>query len=213
MKTLSTISLGAFVLATASPVMAEETVEKTFAFEDFSEVAFKGVFDVEISVGGEAYSVQLDGPEEEMDRVSVALDGDQLSFDQSRKKGGGDRKGVDITITMPALNAVTVAGVAEVEVTGIAAEAFSAKLSGVGDVSLEGTCETMDAKVAGVGELDAEKLECSTVDVQVSGVGSAAVFASEDVKARVSGIGEITVYGNPTSVEDKSGFFGSVDIK
>ncbi|MEO1014456.1 MAG: head GIN domain-containing protein [Pseudomonadota bacterium] len=216
MKSITPIRSAAMALSLtliATGPAAAEMVEKSFDFTDFDKVVFKGVFDVEIEVGGDAYSIDLSGRDEEMARVEVSVEEGALVFDQSRKKSGGDRKGVDVMIAMPALNGIDISGVAELDATGIQSDAFAAKLSGVGDVSLAGTCGTLDARVSGVGELEAEDLICADVTVKVSGVGEAEVHASESVDAEVSGMGEISVYGSPKDVRQKSGLFGSVKVK
>ncbi|MBI1392202.1 MAG: hypothetical protein GC152_05600 [Alphaproteobacteria bacterium] len=207
----ASIIAAASSLALASTAFAE-TVEKTYDFTGFSEVSFKGVFDVEISVGAD-FAVSASGEADDLDRVTVDVEDGVLSFDQGRKQERGDREAVDIVISMPALAGLDVSGVAEVNAEGVDSEAVKLRLSGVGNVSLAGSCGSLDARVSGVGELDAEDLECASVDVQVSGVGEAVVFASKSVDAKVSGIGEITVYGSPDEVTKSSGLFGSVTVK
>ncbi len=199
-------------LALGGPAAADD-VEQSFDFTDFDRVSFKGVFDVEIEAGADGYSIELSGREEEMSRVEVSVEEGVLVFDQSRKKGRGDREGVDVMISMPVLNGVDISGVAELDATGVQSDAFAAKLSGVGDVTLAGTCGSLDARVSGVGELDADDLICADVKVKVSGVGEASVYASSSVDAEVSGMGEISVEGSPNDVRKKSGLFGSVDVK
>ncbi|VAW08027.1 hypothetical protein MNBD_ALPHA05-424, partial [hydrothermal vent metagenome] len=104
-------------------------------------------------------------------------------------------------------------GVADVDVEGVAADDFSVRLAGVGEIDVAGTCNGLTASLSGVGELDAAGLECADVEVRVSGIGEASVYASRSVDANVSGIGSITIYGSPARVEKSSSFLADITVK
>lgn len=208
-----------FALANAwlavTTVSAEE-VSENYDFEGFDKIEIAGVYDLDVAVGDD-FSILLSGPEVEMNRVEVSLDGDTLVLDQRKRKRGekkrNNREGIDAVITLPALNGLSVSGVVDADIDGVDSDTLQLSLSGVGDVDIEGKCGRLKARVSGVGDFDGEALECADVTVSVSGVGDATVFASESVDATVSGIGSITVYGSPENVETSDGLFSNIDIK
>ena len=57
--------------------------------------------------------------------------------------------------------------------------------------------KTLRATLAGVGNLDAEKLRADVVDLDMSGLGGATVYASSAANLNLSGMGSATVYGKP----------------
>ena len=120
---------------------------------------------------------------------------------------------MNAVITLPALNAINVSGVVEGVVAGVDADDFRIDMSGVGDLEIDGKCQTLNLKVSGVGDLDAEKFECRKVDVAMSGVGDATVFASEEIDARISGMGDLDVYGEPKTTHMDTGMFSDVTIR
>lgn len=197
---------------------ASKDVARTFEFADFNSVTVAGIYDVDVTVGGGGYSVSLSGPQAELDRAEVRVEGGRLVLDRKdgeKKVSGGwrNRQSVTAKIAMPALTAFDASGVVDAEVSGVGAEQLTLQLSGVGNLEVKGTCGALTANLSGVGHLDAENLECKSAAVSVSGVGDASVYATEKVDASVGGIGSITVYGAPKDVAKSSSLFSSITVK
>ncbi len=195
-----------------------EDVTKTVEAADFDRIEVAGIFELDVTVGGDAYSVTLSGKEADLARTTAEVRDGELVLDTHERDESGKRKfvkhGITATISMPALNAVDIAGVVDGEIKGVNAEVFDADISGVGELKLSGTCGALDADVSGVGELDAEGLECRTVIVEVSGVGEAKVYATESVDAEIAGIGKIEISGSPTNVsKSQSSPLGRISVK
>ncbi len=190
-------------------------ITQTYEVAGFNEIDIGGVYEIDIRVGPD-FSVTLSGAQEEMARAEVVVEHGILHLTQEELRRGKHRwrnMGLSAEIALPALNAIDVAGVADVDVSGVAADGFTVRLAGVGEIELAGTCNGLTASVSGVGELDAADLECADVDVRVSGVGEASVYASRSVDASVGGIGSITVYGSPARVEKSGGFLTDIKVK
>jgi hypothetical protein len=133
------------------------------------------------------------------------------------------------TLAVPSLAKLTVNGAAAVKVERFAGDALAVRLSGVADAtfrdlgyrdlsltlngsgraSLAGATTKATVKVSGSGDVDASDLRTLTTDAQVSGSGSASVWATESLKARVSGSGEVRYRGEP-KVEKRGGRSRSV---
>lgn len=192
-------------------------VAKTYELTGFDAVHVAGVFDVDVSVGGEAYSVALSGPAADLDRADVRVEGGRLVLDmkEEAKRDGGwkNRHAITAKVTMPAITSFDAAGVVDANVSGVNAPKMAVQLSGVGDIDIKGKCDVLEANVSGVGDLDAENLECKTVTVAVSGVGDASVYATDTANASVGGIGSITVYGAPENVTKSKSVFASITVK
>ncbi len=191
----------------------KEHVSQTVDLRDFERISVSGVYDLTVNVGGD-YSVMISGPADEVDRVEVSVSNGVLDLGQKdgKSRWGRKRHGVDAEITIPALNGLKVSGVVDGTIEDIDAEKFDLSVSGVGDISLSGRCDSLEASVSGVGDLDARDLKCRVVEVRVSGVGSATVFASEEVDASVSGMGDIDVYGDPEQVSKSGSMFSDINV-
>ena len=207
-----TITVAAVLITAFGTAAAGDKVTREFQLTGFDKISVSGVFEVSAKAGG-AYSVVLTGPAKEMDVVSASVRGHELMLSNKKNKQRGRRDSIYAEVRAPRLTGVSVSGVAEAEIEDVEADVFTARLSGVGEVTISGECGKLDAKVSGVGELDAEELKCREVEVTVSGVGSADVYAAEAVDARVSGMGDITVSGSPEQVRKSGGFLADISIK
>ncbi len=210
---------GILALAAAGAALAKDTnhsVAKDYDLVGFDQIDISGVYELDVRIGND-FSISLSGPDHEMARVEATVKDGVLYLDQREAKRSERRKhnnhhGVNAKITLPSLVALEVSGVVEGSVANIDAESFAFAISGVGDVELSGECGAFDAKVSGVGDLDAKALECRSVDIAVSGVGDASVFARDEVDARVSGMGDIDVYGAPKNVQKSSSMFADITV-
>ncbi len=213
------MGVGIFVLAAAGAALAKDDdaiVSKNFDLAGFDRIDISGVYELDVQIGKD-FSIKLSGPDHEMARVEATVEDGVLYLDQRKAKRSERRKhnnhhGVNAKITLPSLVGLEVSGVVDGSVADIDAEKFALEISGVGEMELSGECGALDAKVSGVGDLDAEALECRSVDIAVSGVGDASVFASDTVDARVSGMGDIDVYGGPKNVQKSSSMFADITV-
>jgi hypothetical protein len=190
-------------------------VTQTLDLAGFDRIDIGGVFEIDVTVGGD-FAVTVSGAPDEMERLDATVENGVLKLDQDEIRIGKKswrNKGMTAVISLPALNGFDLAGVADGDVTGVDSDEFRVDLAGVGDLTLTGTCGRLDAQVSGVGDLNAKGLECRDVDIDVSGVGSATVYASESVDATVSGIGSIDIYGSPETVEKTNSFIASITVK
>ncbi|WDI31806.1 DUF2807 domain-containing protein [Hyphococcus flavus] len=216
MMKVTGIAAGIFGLAIAGAALADddERVSRTLDLEGFERIKISGVYEIDVRVGSD-FSIELSGPADELDRVEASVRNGELGLGQKNRRWRGGRDndhGVEAVITMPSLSGLKVSGVVDGEISGVDIDRFDVSLSGVGDIRIAGECGMIDAKVSGVGDLDARELECREADINVSGVGSASVFASEAVDANISGMGDIDVYGSPSRVNKSDSMFSDITI-
>jgi hypothetical protein len=83
-------------------------------------------------------------------------------------------------------------------------------VSGAGDLTLKGSATDLVASVTGSGDFHGFDLESVNVDVAVTGSGDAAVNVSGELRARVTGSGDIEYRGNPTKEDTKVTGSGSI---
>jgi hypothetical protein len=164
--------------------------------------------------------------------VSVEAEDNLLEYLLSATQGGELRittqSGIDIiptrpivwSITVPDLDAVSLSGVADIDVsdftiddlsvsltgvgdvnvTNLDAQELEVVLSGVGDVTATGSVDTQTVTISGVGDYEGEGLASLDATVTTSGEGSAYVRVSDTLTATLTGVGSIFYYGNPTTV-------------
>jgi hypothetical protein len=204
----SLIALSAALIAT--PAFAET---KTYAVGDFTRVWAAAGVDVKIAVGGD-YSVKAEGSPESLERLEAKVEGGELRIRRVNNGFKWRRNGqVTVTVSMPALEAVSVSSGASVDATGVDAGAFSIDVSSGGSLDVAGRCDALMLDVSSGGSVDAKALECESAAADASSGGSADVFASESVSGDASSGGSIDVYGKPRTVNKDTSSGGSVSVK
>jgi hypothetical protein len=82
-----------------------------------------------------------------------------------------------------------------------------------GIITVSGTVNTQEIVINSGGAFNGKKLESKETKVNVTAGGSADVYASEIIDAKVTAGGNVYVYGNPKNVEKKRFAGGKIIIK
>ena len=192
MRTLLLIAFTACSSATAAP--------DTGAIRDvgsFHGIDVATVLEVEVTVGPAA-RVELHGPKEWVDKITTKVERDVLRI--ALPNDANHVPKLSAVITLPELTSLSVSGVASIHATKIAAKAFDVAISGTGSMDLSGTADTLHVSVTGTGQLNAKDLTTRMTALDVAGAGEATIRATKQVDATVSGAGDITILGNPATV-------------
>ncbi|MBV7256388.1 DUF2807 domain-containing protein [Pacificimonas sp. WHA3] len=212
---LFTAASSTLMLMSCAPVHA---AEKSWMVGNFEKIEVGGAFNVEI-VTGSAQGVTASGPQEEIDRLVVEVNGRTLElgnrksdkwFDWSSSKGR-----LNITVTVPRLSSarlggsgdvnvdnmvgdevsLAVSGAGDLSVGNVTAETLNIAVSGSGDIGAAGRCRDGSYRISGSGSIEAEELTCTTLDARIAGSGDILASASRTAKGSVAGSGDISVSG------------------
>ncbi|MDQ6609223.1 MAG: DUF2807 domain-containing protein, partial [Bacteroidota bacterium] len=89
----------------------------------------------------------------------------------------------------------------------------NANISGSGTISLRGKAKDFNTSISGSGDIKCKELLSENTTVSIAGSGTAHVFASVHLNAKVSGAGDIYYSGNPPSPEIRTSGAGSVQAE
>jgi len=199
----------------------------------FDAVALSGSFEVVIRQGAG-------------NKVEVRADRNLLPYIETRVVDGskgrtlqiGTRQNTSlstsntprITVEMPSLRRVSVAGSGKVGVeamkaTGVDAEVagsgdirfaqldaerLTLRVSGSGDIMAAGRCVEAEIAIAGSGDVRAAELAAQDVKVSIAGSGDAQVNAAKRLKVSIAGSGDVKYTGEP---EISSSIAGSGKVR
>jgi hypothetical protein len=180
---------------------------ETRSVASFSKIELSGSPDVEVAVGPAA-SVEVTADDNILPILETKVENDTLKIDS--KGSYNTRLGVKVKITLPTLEGVSVSGSGAIHVTGLKAGELEAGVTGSGDITLGGAVDRLRAQITGSGELQAGELGAKDVRITVTGSGDAAVRATEQLDASVTGSGDVRYSGNPPKV--RKNVTGSGDI-
>lgn len=230
MKKLAMTGLAAIMLA--SPIMSVgvSAAEENRKVDSFKEIELKGSMDVYVTVGKKR-SLRVVADDDMMDKIVTDVKGDTLVVKLKRGRYHDVGK-MKIYVTVKNLEGAEVKGSGDMTVKGtIKSKNFEAAVKGSGDLVLEnvkandleldimgsgdmsvtGSCDTLDLDIMGSGNLEAKNVKCDNAKVAIMGSGDADIHANKSLTATIMGSGDITVYGNPAKI--KSRVAGSGDIR
>ena len=199
----------------------------------YDEISVSGWFDVEL-ISGEEGRLTLHGEENLLEYLITEVKNGKLeiktrkgyNLQSSSWKSGGIR----VSVPVEDVRAVSMSGSGdvrgktklvsdymEVVMSGsgdmeleIESDEMDVTLSGSGDMGLEGSCGKLQVRVSGSGDVNAYGLSAREVEAVVSGSADIEVTATEFIKARVSGSGDIHYRGNPEKIDSKTSGSGSI---
>ena len=178
------------------------------AVASFSKIDLAGSPDVEVAVGP-GTSVAVTADDNILPIIETTVDGETLKIDS--KHSYSTRLGVKVSITVPALHGVSISGSGNIHVAGLKAGDMDARVTGSGDVTLSGVVDELGVRIVGSGDVRAGDLAAKNVRVAVTGSGDAAVRATEQLDASVTGSGNVRYSGNPPQVRRHVTGSGDID--
>lgn len=232
----SLLTAAALAGAIAIVVAPASAAEITYGdLPPFTAVDISSGIDAVVTVGS-AQTVRAESPhQQQLDELIVEVRDGRLSaktdwnlldlfFFEGRQ--------IRLHVTVPDLERAEASSGADVEVTGLAADAvtlrassgadlhavsvagkrFDIEASSGADLNVEGSCETAEIGASSGSTVEAEGLTCAEVEVDVSSGADATVFASASVTAEASSGGNIRIHGNPTQHEEDASSGGDIEF-
>ena len=169
----------------------------------FTSVKISGAYDVEI-VARDEQSLEIEGDDNLLPLVKTEVKNGVLEIDNTQSIS--TKRNLRVRISVPKLDGISTSGASDIVITGVKSDEFSIESSGAGSLKVSGEAKSVVINTSGAGEIDAKDLHAERVNITSSGAAHADVYATEELRASVSGAGDVNYYGNPKSVsEDKSG--------
>lgn len=197
----------AAALSFAATAHADDQVRTMPAF---TAISVQGPISIVVDAG-KTQSLTLRGDARFLrDVTSEVVDG-QLRLSVREKKNVSWHGDPRVVITVPALRAVEVEGAGEIRLNQIRGERLDVNYRGAGSMNINGDVKTFKMQAEGVGEVDAKALAANDVDIRFRGIGDVKVTAKNRLDAVVQGMGKVTYYGKPRSVNKSASGIGSVE--
>lgn len=197
-----------------------------FTLAGFSKVALKGPDDVVVAIGP-GFAVSARGPRDVLDQLELTVTGDTLQIGRKPSTGdwGRSRGHATISVTLPALAGVDLAGSGDMRVGAVRAPAFEAssggsgklvlaglavgsaslEMTGSGDIEAAGRTRTGNYSIAGSGNIKAGALAADTIALDLAGSGDIAAAARISANVALTGSGDVTVTGGARCTISKAG--------
>lgn len=160
----------------------------------FEKIDLRGAFDIDITIGDEQ-KVEVTIDDNLWDILVAEVDGRtlELGWDENCRPDEDCR----VEIVVKKLTDLDLSGAGDVDIENFRGSEFSFHLSGAGDLTMDGEVDDLEIRVSGAGNVDTRELKARDVDVSISGAGNADVYASNSIRGRVSGVGNLEYWGDP----------------
>jgi hypothetical protein len=175
--------------------------------EAFSKLEASGAFEI-LVICGEDPSLKIRTDENLFQYVETDIRGDRLIIDSEKNLDPSDD--VKVRITTPVLEGIELSGANEIIVREIDSEDFELEMSGATEAKLSGKVKRISIDASGASEIDNKDLIAEAVRIDASGATEAVVYASQRLKANVSGAGDVKFYGDAKDVDTNISGAGSV---
>lgn len=178
--------------------------------EDFESLEISGAYYVTLECGKEP-SLQIIGDDNVIPLIKTEVRGSTLHIWSNKRISTKQR--IKIKITTQNLDNIEASGASDIYVKNIDNDELSVEGNGAGHFRFSGKTEDFNIVLAGAVNLDAAKLQADEVRVELSGASNAEVYASEILRAEISGVGNIEYFGNPKDVKKRISGLGSITQK
>jgi hypothetical protein len=196
----------AAVLSIAATAHADDQVRSVPAF---TSISVQGPISVTVDAG-KTQSLTMRGDAKFIQDVTSEVVNGELRLRAREKKNIAWRGDPRVVITMPALNAFDVEGAGEIKLNRVRGERLDVNYRGAGSMNINGEVKSFTMKAEGVGEVDAKALVANDVDIRFRGIGDVKVTATNRLDAVIQGMGNVTYYGKPRTVNKSASGIGSV---
>lgn len=115
-----------------------------------------------------------------------------------RISGSGNINGDNVRCN--ALSA-KISGSGDIGLKGVEATRADMHISGSGNMNIAGKCIDAEYGISGSGDINGANLKANNVLAHISGSGAIKCYATQSLRGKVSGSGDVAYKGNPQSIE------------
>lgn len=168
---------------------------------DFKAVEVGGVFKVEITAQKD-FDVQIEADDNLLQYIETEINGETLEISTSKRIS--TRNPIIVKIGAPDIENMEVSGASSVVLGNLNNDSLRIDLSGASNVKVEGITKNLTIDLSGASRINAENLQAENVSVDASGASKADVFASNKLKADLSGASKVAYSGSPKDLIKKT---------
>lgn len=182
---------------------------ETRSLGNFSRLDAGGFYKVEWHPGAASFSLTTD--ENLLSHIKTSVQGDVLKLEL--RDSIAPTRGVKIEISSPSLTGARLSGALQLDAAPINGGTFALETSGAAKVTLSGRVNRLLASLTGASKLQADDLIAQDVEISVTGAGKADVYASNLLRAAITGAGNVDYHGDPKKVERKITGAGKIEAR
>lgn len=163
----------------------------------FTGIVLDGGINLEVTIGSTT-SAEVEIDDNLQDHIILeVVDGDLLI---SSKGSYSTRTESLVKVTTPSLEYLRTDGSGNTDILGLSGKEFTYELYGSGNLYVDGAIDLLEVQLNGSGLVDTRECKAMESYVNLNGSGNIRVTAISLIDARLSGSGDIHIYGKPGRV-------------
>ena len=185
----------------ASTTLAGSGIQKTKEVEipPFSRLSLNGRMQVSVKVGGHQ-ALEIKGDDNIIGHVRARLENGVMTIDTDVPVKG--KMPLELRLGAAKLESISVSGVTNVRIEGLAAKDFTANTTGVSKVIAEGTADSLTLTGKEVSELDFTRVVARSAKVDLVKAATARVGYLENLDIRMKDACRVFYEGEPNITKD-----------
>jgi hypothetical protein len=176
----------------------------------FTSIETTGAYEVVVTCQ-QAASFEIEGDDNILPIIRTNVRGNVLHI--SNDSDYHASKPIVVRISVPNLEAISTTGAGDVLIRDVKNEKLTIGSTGAARIEASGQTNFASISSTGAGKIDAEKLHAMSAKVTVTGAASVNVYATRELNATVSGVGQVTYAGDPPVVNKTVSGIGSINKK
>lgn len=209
----------------------ESDSSKTYTVADFSSLDLEIIGTVRYEQADSAY-LNVSGSSTLIKALKVSESKGKLSIDlKNKRKYSGDKKELIIKVGSPRIQeisfnsigtlhlvnyleseelTITNKGVGKIKIDDCHVGSFNLTTRSLGPIEIKGTSNRTYINSEGMGKIDCSEFKSKKAEVVSKGIGNLSVYAKESVNISMTGMGNVTYYGDPAEVKTDISGLGKV---
>ena len=176
----------------------------------FKSIETNGALEIQVTCQKPA-SFEIEGDDNLLPLVKTEVRNDVLRIYNDGPYTA--KRAISVRLALPDLEAISSNGATDIHVTNVKNDQLTISWQGAGRIEAAGETKFVSISSNGAGKVDTGKLRAERASVTVNGAAKVDVFASQQLDATVSGVGQVTYEGNPGVVNKSVNGLGSVNKK
>ena len=216
MKIFALLSIGLVLAAVGCNFIHDENRVKGSGVSKTEKRSLGTFTSIEVSCAGSVHvhsqerpSLEISGDDNIIPLITTEVNNGTLYIRSSKEYDSRDK--LEIIVSAPDLKKFVFSGAGEANLSNVKNDRVEITFTGAGSLTASGETKEADITLSGAGRVDAKNLHAVNAKVNSTGVGSVEIYATGQLDAKTSGIGEINYYGSPKIVNRQAGGIGRIN--
>lgn len=163
--------------------------------ELFKSISTEGAFNIKV-VCQKDLSLEIEGDDNILELVGSEVSNDVLHL--KSVKGYSVAEPVEIRISVPNIDGLSVSGAGKIDISGMKNEKFEIDSDGAPQIKVSGSTNIVDIDSSGAATIDTHNLRAEKGVVDSKGVSNIEVDVRDQLDVTISGPSTVTYHGDPS---------------